>query len=207
TARKMLPAVWRSDLSLGKKVHTTLHLLASGIFLFVFLIGVFSVPLIFGFHALGIDADIFTLFLIGWIGIIAVYYVGNIEADLKKQGSYLKRVLKFVLLFPLFLALSMGLSLHNSVAVLQGYFGKKSPFVRTPKFNIQKITDSFSHKKYNIGKLGWTTLLEGVMAIYFLGGFVAGLLLENYNFLIFHILLSFGYGTIFYYTLRHLSLK
>lgn len=207
TARKMLPAVWNSKLPLVKKLHTTLHLLASGIFLFVFLIGLFSVPLIFGLHALGIDADIFTFFLIGWMGIIAVYYVGNIEADLQKEGSYAKRLLKFILLFPLFLALSMGLSLHNSIAVLQGYFGKKSPFIRTPKFNIRGLSDTFSQKKYNIGKLGWTTIMEGFMALYFLGGIYAGIHLENYNFLLFHILLSFGYGTIFYYTLRHLSLK
>jgi cellulose synthase/poly-beta-1,6-N-acetylglucosamine synthase-like glycosyltransferase len=207
TARKMLPAVWRSGLSFGKKLHTTLHLLASSIFLFVFLVGLFSVPLIFGFHALGINADIFTFFLIGWMGIIAVYYVGNIEADLDKNGPYLKRLLKFTLLFPLFLALSMGLSLHNSIAVIQGYLGKKSPFVRTPKFNILGMSDTFSKKKYFIGKLGWTTLLEGVMAVYFLAGIFAGIQLENYNFLLFHFLLSFGYGTIFYYTLRHLSLK
>ncbi|MEZ5057086.1 MAG: glycosyltransferase family 2 protein [Saprospiraceae bacterium] len=207
TARKMLPTVWQSNLPFSKKVHTTFHLLASGVFLVVFLIGLFSVPLVYGFHYLGLSADIFTFFLIGWISIIAVYYVGNVQADLKKEGHYFKRLFKFLVLFPLFLALSMGLSLHNSIAVLQGYFGKKSPFIRTPKFNIQSISDSIKHKEYLIGKITWTTFLEGILCLYFIGGVIAGIQLSNYNFLLFHLLLSIGYGTIFYYTLRHLSLK
>ena len=37
---------------------------------------------------------------------------------------YLKKLFKFIVLFPLFLALSMGLSLHNSIAVIQGFIGK-----------------------------------------------------------------------------------
>lgn len=50
-ARKLLPAIWRSALSLRKKLHATGHLLASGVFLFVFLAGVFSVPMMFFFAA------------------------------------------------------------------------------------------------------------------------------------------------------------
>ena len=30
----------------------------------------------------------------------------------------------------------MGLSWHNSLAVVEGYIGKKTPFVRTPKFAL-----------------------------------------------------------------------
>jgi len=47
TARKMIPSVWRSPLSFSKKMHATIHLLSSTIFVFVFVIGVFSVPLTF----------------------------------------------------------------------------------------------------------------------------------------------------------------
>jgi hypothetical protein len=48
-------------------------------------------------------------------------------------GDSLKR---WAMYYIPFLSLSMGLSLHNSIAVLQGFWGKKTPFVRTPKFNI-----------------------------------------------------------------------
>ena len=206
TARKMLPTVWRSDLPFFTKVHATGHLMASSIFVFVFLIGVFSVPLLFGMAQLGINTGWYTFFLIGWVSIIAIYYVANVATNFKNE-PFTKRILKFVVLFPLFLALSMGLSLHNTVAVIQGYFGKKSPFVRTPKFNIKTISDSFTNRNYLMKKLSWTTIAEGIMAIYFLGGVIAGIQSANYTFLIFHSLLSLGYGTIFYYTIRHLSMK
>ena len=210
TAKKMLPTVWRSELKLWQKVQATSHLLASTIFIFVFITGVFSVPLLFLLGDLfdqGIESDFFAYFLSGLLSIVAVYFVGNVQAPIHKEESFLKLVYKFLFLFPLFLALSMGLSLHNSIAVLQGYIGKKSPFVRTPKFNIKSIKDSFVKNKYIYRKLSWTTVLEGLMALYFLFGVLGGIYLNNMTFIIFHAMLAVGYGAIFYFTVRHLSLK
>jgi cellulose synthase/poly-beta-1,6-N-acetylglucosamine synthase-like glycosyltransferase len=209
TARKMLPTVWRSELSLRQKVHATSHLLASSIFVFVFISGVFSVPLLFllgDLINLGFSKNFFAYFLVGLLSIIAVYYVANVQAPVHKE-SFGKALYKFVFLFPLFLALSMGLSLHNTVAVIQGYIGKKSPFVRTPKFNIKNIRDSFVKHKYLSKKISWTTVVEGLLALYFMGGVIGGLYIQNTTFIIFHLMLALGYGAIFYYTLRHLSLK
>ena len=209
TAKKMLPTVWKSDLSFSKKFHTTVHLLASTIFVFVFITGVFSVPLLFllgDLIELGFSKNFFAYFLVGLLSIIAVYYVANVQAPVHKD-SFGKALFKFLFLFPLFLALSMGLSLHNTVAVLQGYRGKKSPFVRTPKFNIKSLRDNFNKRKYLSHKLSWTTVLEGVMALYFATAVVGGIYIQNTTFIVFHLMLALGYGAIFYYTLRHLSLK
>lgn len=209
TAKKMLPSVWRSNLDLRQKIQATFHLLASTIFLFVFLMGVFSVPLLFfigDLIQLGFDQNIFAYFLIGLLSIMAVYFVGNVQAPVH-QLSFHKALFKFLFLFPLFLALSMGLSLHNSVAVLQGYLGKKSPFIRTPKFNIKSIKDSFVKQKYFSKKLSWTTIGEGLLSVYFLGGVIMGICLQNTTFILFHLMLFFGYGAIFYFTLKHVTLK
>jgi len=203
TARKMLPTVWKSDLSFYKKLHTTGHLLASTIFVFVFLAGVFSVPLLYAIPALGIKPTFFTYFLVGWMSIIAIYYVANVQAELKPQ-TWAKKFFKFLLLFPLFLALSMGLSLHNTVAVIQGWIGKKSAFIRTPKFNIKGVSDSWSKKSYLASKITWTTVFEGIFALYFMAAVALGFWMQNYTFIIFHMLLMIGYSTIFYYTLKHL---
>lgn len=209
TAKKMLPSVWRSDLKLGQKIQTTVHLLGSSIFVFVFIMGVFSVPLLFVLGDLiqtGFDKDLFAYFLVGLFSIISVYYVGNVQAPVHRSSNA-RAIFKFLFLFPLFLALSMGLSLHNTVAVLQGYAGKKSPFIRTPKFNIKDIRDRFSRSKYLTRKIEWTTLMEGLLALYFLGAAVAGIYLQTMTFFLFHLLLAFGYGAIFYLTLRHWGLK
>lgn len=205
-AIKLLPAVWRSNLSLGQKIHATGHLMASGVFLFVFLAGLFSVPLLLSLTLLDINSDYFTFFMIGWVSIIAVYYVANVQAELKKENTG-KKIIKFIILFPLFLALSMGLSLHNSIAVLQGYRGKKSAFIRTPKFNIKGIKDTFEKQNYLAKKLPWTTIMEGFFALYFLAGVLLGLYLNNFTFLIFHSLLVIGYSAICYYSIRHWAIK
>jgi len=209
TARKLLPTVWQSDLRWTHKIHAIFHLLASSVFVFVFLMGVFSVPLLFMLNdliELGFNRDWFAWFLTGLLSIIAVYYVANVQAPVHKDPP-LRAIGKFILLFPLFLALSMGLSLHNTVAVIQGYRGKKSPFVRTPKFNIQSLRDSFVRKAYIMRKLSWTTVFEGVFALYFAGAVYYGITEENLTFILFHGMLALGYGAIFFYTLRHLSLK
>ncbi len=205
-ARKILPTVWKSDLSFAKKIHATGHLLASGIFLFVFISGIFSVPLVFMFEGLGYDIGFLKYALLGLFSVIAVYYVANVDAEIKNISKS-KLIIKFLFLFPLFLALSMGLSLHNTIAVLQGYRGKKSPFIRTPKFAIQNISDSFRKKNYLAKKISWTTIFEGILAIYFAIGIIGGIYLNQPMFLIYHLLLMIGFGTICYYSIKHLGLK
>ena len=204
TARKMLPTVWRSDLNLTQKIHATSHLLASSVFLSVFIVGVFSVPLIFILNPLGIQNEIFPFFLSGLLSIIFVYYAANVQHTWTEE-SKVKKITKFVLLFPIFLALSMGLSLHNSLAVLQGYIGKQTPFIRTPKFGIKTISDSLNNKSYLTKKLPFTTILEGILALYFIAAIGLGIYTQHWTFLLLHILLAVGYSTIFYLSVKHLN--
>ncbi len=208
TARKMLPTVWRSDLSTNQKVHASSHLLASSVYVFVFAMGVFSVPLLFflgDLIELGLSKNFFAYFLVGLLSVVLVYYVANVQSPANKdrEQDFVRSVLKFLLLFPLFLALSMGLSLHNTVAVIQGYIGKKSSFVRTPKFNIRSLKDGFARRKYLHRKINWTTVGEGLLSLYFLAAVIGGIYVQNTTFLIYHLLLAIGYGGIFVFTVRH----
>ena len=209
TAKKMLPSVWKSDLGLSHKIHATAHLLGSTIFLFVFLCGVFSVPLLFLFGELvefGFSKNFFAIFLAGLLSVIGIYYTANVQSVANKEQSFFKSIMKFLLLFPLFLALSMGLSLHNTVAVLQGYRGKKSPFVRTPKFNINTIKDKLTSQKYLNGKLNLITIGEGILSLYFCFAVWGAFYLQNTTFIVFHALLALGYGAIFFFSVKHLNL-
>jgi cellulose synthase/poly-beta-1,6-N-acetylglucosamine synthase-like glycosyltransferase len=206
TARKMLPTVWRSNLNWWKKVQATFHMLASTVFVFVFLTGVSSVPLLLYINELtqwGFDKDVFAYFLIGLLSIVSVYYAANVIAPVHRNSPG-KTSLRFFMLFPLFLSMSMALSLHNTVAVIQGYLGRKSPFVRTPKFDIKSEKDSFARKAYVARKLSWTTIGEGLLAVFFVLGAAAGIYLRTYTFFLLHLMLAFGYGAIFYYSVRHL---
>lgn len=136
TARKMLPKVWSSGISLNNKIQATVHLLSSSIFIFVFLMGVFSFPLLFLIDPLGLDTGKFSIFLLlcwplYWFTMWQMSkWPGQREQN--KNGG------QIYLSFPVFLALSMGLAFHNSLAVIQGFWGQKSSFVRTPKYGIRK---------------------------------------------------------------------
>ncbi len=199
TAKKMLPTVWGSDLGMKKKINATLHLLSSTIFIFVYAIGVFSVPLLFYITPLDININILTIFMVGLLSIMMVYYVAN--ANTSWKGESFGRILcKFIFIFPIFLAISMGLSLHNSIAVIQGYLGKKSAFVRTPKYDIRSFSDKVINKAYLGSRLNWTAVMEGLMVLYFLWAIYQGYRIGNGAFFIFHFMLVIGYGTIFYYS-------
>ena len=204
TAVKLLPTVWKSNISLGQKIHATSHLLSSSIFLFVFFIGVSSVPLVFMLK--GFDFDYLGFFLISLLTIIVVYYNANVRKAWK-DGLTVNNFFKFIFLFPVFLALSMGLSFHNSIAVIQGLRGKKTPFVRTPKFDIKGLTDSFAKDKYHYKDINKVTIFEGLLAMYFMMAIIGAIVVGNTSFIIFHTLLAFGYSTIFFFSIKHSKAK
>lgn len=206
TAKKMMRVVWRSPLSFWKKLHATMHLLGSTTFVFVLIASVASVPLLYSLGELiaaGFNKNAFAYFMVGLLSIISIYYVANLQSPAQRKNETLMQgLVRFALHFPLFLSLSMGMALHNSWAVIQGYMGKKSAFVRTPKFNILNKNEQVK-SKYVVKKLEWTTIGEGLLALYFAGAVVLGFYLQNTTFVVFHLMLAFGYGTIFFYTLKH----
>ncbi len=206
TAKKIIPKVWASDLSILKKAHATLHLLGSSVFLAVFLLGFISVPLAFVLNPLGWETDKFAIFMVSLLSILIVYYVANVQIAWRQENR-LKMIFKFFCLFPIFLSLSMGLSFHNSLAVIQGYLGKKSAFIRTPKFDILNVGDHFDKKKYFSGNLNPSSIVEGILFFYFSIAFCYGLWSGATFFAPMHFMLMLGYGLLFYYTLKSLSYK
>jgi len=206
TARLLLPKIWSSDIPFMKKIHGSAHLLSSSIFVLVFISSVCSVPLVYLLGSIDFNFDVFVVFIVGILALISVYYVAHVENRDEGQ-SFGKAFLKFIFLFPVFLAMSMGLSFHNTLAVIQGYIGKKSPFVRTPKFNLDDLAKGLNDRRYFKGKLSWKTVFEGFLSIYFLYGFVSGLMNESYYFLLFHLLLFLGFGGICFYSFRHLKYR
>lgn len=205
-ARKLIPLIKDSDLSFWRKIHAIMLLLGSSLFLFVLLLAIVSVPISLFVYRFGINSKVFAFGLLGTLTVLMVHFVANVGIAWKGK-SLLVSILRFITLFPLFLTFSMGLSLHNSIAVLEGWLGKKSPFIRTPKFNIKSIKDRLSHHKYLSHTISWKTWVEGLLGAYFMYAVYYGIKTGNTNFLIFHVALSVGFLAIFLYTLMHLSLK
>ena len=61
----------------------------------------------------------------------------------KTYGSSLKGFVQYIVMFITFFSIAMGFSLYNSIAVIEGHLGKRSDFIRTPKFNFNSLNDSW----------------------------------------------------------------
>lgn len=68
---------------------------------------------------------------------------------------------------PLLILLGFGLSLNNTIAVLQGLFGKGGEFKRTPKFNLQNRQGSWIGSAYSLshGTMVWGELALAAYAL------------------------------------------
>jgi len=200
-ARKVLPAIARSKYSLGVKMNAFFHLVNSSIYIFIFLTAFLSVPALFIKNTGQYEMffSISSLFIISFLVIGVFYYV----AYFRERKKNVKGIIAFSYNFLFFLSLTMGLSLHNALAVLQGWLGRTTPFIRTPKFNIRSLKDSWQGKQYVKAKLGGIVFLEGLLVLYFLFALASGIAMGDYGLIPFHMLLIVGFSSIFYFSVKH----
>jgi len=180
------------SLKISTKIHGMVHLLSSSVFLFVFLTAFLSVP---GLYIKHIFPEYSRLFLFAGFFIISlillmIFYAMSYQTE-NKKGIYFG--LSFVTKFFAFLSVSMGLSFHNTIAILEAYLGKKSSFVRTPKFNIISNNDKWKGNVYLNNHLNLISIIEVLLVGYFLFGIVSAFILKDYGLLPFHLMLLFGY--------------
>lgn len=201
TAKKNLFKVFRSNLSFKIKMHAAAHLLNSSVFVLLLTASVLSIPMLYIKDANANLEWLFNLgsfFLLGFFSIATFYYVGLKQIEkVRPRAVFMKK-------FPLFLSFSMGLALHNAMAVMEGFLGFKTPFIRTPKFNITRKNESWTSNQYIKPKLTWGTLLEGALCLYFLMGIVSAWWLHDFGLIIFHIMLTTGFGIIFFHSLKNI---
>ncbi|HCV81065.1 MAG TPA: glycosyl transferase family 2, partial [Zunongwangia profunda] len=120
------------SVSFGTKFHGFFHLLNSSMFLIVLLLGILSVPVLYiknNNPAFSWYFNVLAGFGISTIIFFCCYFVPYA----KIHGKSLKSFFNFMGMFITFFAVAMGFSVHNSLAVLEGHFGKRSEFIRTPK--------------------------------------------------------------------------
>lgn len=107
---------------------------------------------------------------------------------------YLDRTKKRFLHLPLVMGLGIGLAFSNARAVLEALMGKKSDFVRTPKYSVEPGDDeSWKRKKYK-RKHGWLPLLELSFAVYFVLAIAYAVKMHMWGPIMFLLLFCFGYG-------------
>src|SRR5690606_24111599 len=115
SVRKNLLKVLRSrNIDLKTKIHATFHLMNSTIFLIIMTMALLSVAMIIwapDFDTYRWFYDISACFMISWFILGAFYWI-SYSYGKENKGKLLG---EFLWKFPLFLSISMGLSLHNSI--------------------------------------------------------------------------------------------
>ena len=182
------------------KVHGLAHLFNSTVFVFILCLSVLSLFVLHikdSFSDLNFVIQFGSFFIISTI-FLAYYYWSSYRDKKGKTGS---DIVRFTARFFQFLTVSMALSLSNAVAVIEGYLGIKSSFVRTPKFNVSKKAE-FQGNKYDKKSLSITNIMEGILMVVF--GFTAinRALYGDFGMVPFHFMLTIGYGVIFFSTLK-----
>jgi len=140
TALKLLPKVMLSKVSPKVKLEAFFHLTAFTMHLYMIVLIALMLPALTwrmsaieqgGWWRVGFDLGIFSL---ATVSALLFYTASQFELF----GNW-RTALKFM---PLIMALGAGLCVSNTKAILEAFLGKKSDFVRTPKFG-------------GVGKLRW----------------------------------------------------
>lgn len=197
TAKKILPLVWKSKVPLRVKLQSTFHLTNNLVFPFILLAAILNVPLIFiknsGAHELYFA--MMSLFVLAFVSsfLFYLYSQKDIHTDWRKR----------IVLFPLFMAGSMGLAVNNSRAVFEGLMNRKSEFVRTPKFKQESDKDTFVGNKYLNRKLGLSVFVEAVLAVYCFLGVLSSIYFMELASIPFQVLFTLGFSFIAYTSIKH----
>lgn len=202
--------MWKSILTFkgvkfSDRVHGMAHLFNSTVFFFILMMSLMS---LFVLHIKDSFSDLNYVIQYGSIFICStvflMYYYWLAFRD--KTSNSFTSFLRFIGRFFQFLVVSLGLSLSNTIAVIEGYLGIKSSFVRTPKFNVNKKAE-FKGNKYDKKSISLVTIGEGILMCLF--GFTAinRAIYFDFGMVPFHAMLATGYGLVFFSTLKELRVR
>ena len=204
--RKMISRLFENkNISLKTKVHGILHLLNSTMFLNVLIVGILSIPMLYIKNEYShLKAYFFVMSF--FVTSTLIFFICYWYMYKKSHGNTFKDFVQYIVMFFTFFSIAMGFSLQNSIAVIEGHIGKRSEFVRTPKFNISSISDSWKNNKYLRKKPSLNVILEGLLMVYFAFGmysaFIVGDQGGDFGLFPFHLMLFLGFGFVFFNSLK-----
>jgi len=187
TCKKLLPAVWRSDLPLLIKLEATAHLTSNFAYLLLAFLCVLLHPI-----SGGLGSGVWRTVLLD----IPIFVAASLSACVfyvcAQRVLYPRTWMKEMLLLPLLLALGIGLAINNARAVLEALFNHSSDFTRTPKYGIVRKNQSWRASRYTALKTA-LPLIELGFAAYFTTLLLQALFLGQWGSLPFLLLFQGGF--------------
>src|ERR1700730_3556211 len=191
TAKKILPRMMRADLPAAVKAEAVFHLTANISYpLMVFLSIILLPAMIVRFYQGWVQVLIIDLplFLASTCSISSFYLAAE-------RALYPKTWKRTFFYLPLVMAVGIGLSVRNALAVLEAVIGVKSEFVRTPKYRVEagaKNHGTWARNTYRKHP-GLMPFAEVLLGLYFSTGVIYALQNENYATIPFLLLFVWGY--------------
>ncbi|MEY3689534.1 MAG: hypothetical protein RIT37_1096 [Bacteroidota bacterium] len=198
TAKKLLPLVWKSKLPMKIKLECTVHLTSNIVFPFILLTAFLNVPLVVIKNTVEGYDSIFTM-----MGIFVLASISTFMFYMYAQRAIHLDWRRRLMLFPVFMAGSMGFAVNNTKAVFEALTGKKSAFLRTPKYKIVGADGDWKKKKYVQKKIGGAVFMELFFTLYFIVGISISLFYLEIAAIPFQLLFLAGFGTVGALSLRH----
>lgn len=192
TSKKLIARLWNCDLPISVKLFGSLQLLNNYIYAFILLTGLLSVPLML-LKNKSMEFDLFFNWSGMLISVLIINFFYCFTAILIDKKNIIVSIKEILSAFPIAIIVSMGMSYHNSIAVLKGIQGQKTAFIRTPKFSEAQRENSYLKSQKNRQYLP-----EFLLFIYFLLAVIAELYFKDFGFLIYHLLMLSGFGFILY---------
>lgn len=193
TCRKLFGPIWKSDLPLLIKLEASVHLTSNFAYLLLLFLCVLNFP--------GMDkglADWMGPTVKTWLVDIPVLALTSLSVGMfyltSQMGAHPTSWWKKVLYLPGALALGIGMAINNTRGVLEAIFRKESPFVRTPKYGIENKSHAWKKtaKYKSLKSLGLG--LEFLLALYFTGLLIYGILKNQWFSVPFYALFAFGFS-------------
>lgn len=179
------------------RLHGLAHLFNSSVYFFIFIMALITMPLTFaGVSNANVATALNWMSLFFLSTLLLMFYYGT---SYREAASKRYRWPLFIWRFIQFLTVSLGLSYYNAKGVFQAYIGKKTAFVRTPKFNKTEkknwLKNAYLSKKWRS-----ENLIELILLLYFIAGVLVSYFYGYYGMIPFQVMLVFGYGTVLIYS-------
>jgi cellulose synthase/poly-beta-1,6-N-acetylglucosamine synthase-like glycosyltransferase len=162
TCKKLLPRVLASKLPWHIKLESVFHLTANFAYPLMVLLSILMFPAMVIRYNMGwyemIIVDV-PLFLGATCSVCSFYFFSQKEIFPDTWKSRVKYL-------PAVLSVGIGLSVNNALAVIEGLFGRKSEFIRTPKYHVESAGDEWKQKRYR-GGVSFVPFVELVLGLYF----------------------------------------
>ena len=178
------------------KAHGILHLLNSSMFLAIFTMAILSVPMLYIKNEFAVFEKVFDVLLFFIITSI-LFFISYWATYKSIHGGGFKNFIKYIPLFITFYTIAMGFSFHNTIAVLEGLWGKKSEFIRTPKLNIEGLKEKWKQNSYISDTISKNIIVEGLLILYFIFAIYSAFRLNDYSLIALHLMLFIGFSFVF----------